>query len=358
MWVLSSQGSPFARTVLFFLGGNIMKHTKRLYGTLIFLFAFLVFAFFYVGHAQNSQKNKIPKVGVLQLLSHPALDQINKGLDDTLAKHGYKNGKNIQIIFQNAQGDQSNLRTISKQFVQDNVDVAVGIATPSVQSLKNATSTIPIVMGAVTDPKGFGIVPSNTHPGGNITGVSDQAPLDDQLKLMKQIMPNMKRLGIIYTSSDMSATTESKKMKKLAQANGLQVSVSSISNINDLEQVSTNLSQKVDAIFIPTDNTIASGMKLLSGIAAKENVPIFPAAETMVKDGGLATMGLSQYELGQKAGEDVVKILQHKAKPADMPVTFIKKGHLIINQKMARKLNITIPQSIVDKAQKEGRIIK
>ncbi|WP_125710634.1 tryptophan ABC transporter substrate-binding protein [Companilactobacillus zhongbaensis] len=335
-----------------------MKHVKRLYATLIFLFAFLIFAFFYVGHQQQVAHNKIPKVGVLQLLSHPALDQINKGLDDTLEKNGYKNGKNIQIIFQNAQGDQSNLRTISKQFVEDNVDVAVGIATPSVQSLKNATSTIPIVMGAVTDPKGFGIVPSNTHPGGNITGVSDQAPLDDQLKLMKEIMPNMKRLGIIYTSSDMSATTESKKMKKLAKAQGIDVNVVSISNINDLEQVSTNLSQNVDAIFVPTDNTIASGMKLLSSVAAKRNVPIFPAADTMVKDGGLATLGLSQYELGQKAGEDVVAILKHHKKPADMPVTFIKKGHLIINEKMAQKLNITFPDSVVQRAQKEGRIIK
>lgn len=335
-----------------------MKHVKRLYGTLILLFAFLIFAFFYVGHQENTAHNKIPKVGVLQLLSHPALDQINQGLDDTLEKNGYKNGKNIQIIFQNAQGDQSNLRTISKQFVQDNVDVAVGIATPSVQSLKNATSTIPIVMGAVTDPKGFGIVPSNTHPGGNITGVSDQAPLDDQLKLMKQIMPNMKRLGIIYTSSDMSATTESKKMKQLAQKNGITPKVVSISNINDLEQVSTNLSQNVDAIFVPTDNTIASGMKLLSSVAAKQNVPVFPAADTMVKDGGLATLGLSQYELGQKAGEDVVAILKHHKKPGDMPVTFIKKGHLIINEKMAQKLNITFPESVVQKAQKEGRIIK
>ncbi|AKP67890.1 tryptophan ABC transporter substrate-binding protein [Companilactobacillus ginsenosidimutans] len=335
-----------------------MKHTKRLYGTLVFLFAFLVFAFFYVGHAQNNNKNKIPKVGVLQLLSHPALDEINRGLDDTLKKNGYENGKNIHIIFQNAQGDQSNLRTISKQFVEDNVDVAVGIATPSVQSLKNATSTIPIVMGAVTDPKGFGIVPSNSHPGGNITGISDQAPLADQFKLMKQIMPNMKRLGIIYTSSDMSATTETKKMKKLASAQGIDVTVSSISNINDLEQVSTNLSQNVDAIFVPTDNTIASGMKLLSSVAAKQNVPIFPAADTMVKDGGLATLGLSQYELGQKAGEDVVKILRHKAKVGDIPVTFIKKGHLIINEKMAKKLNITFPDSVIQKAQKEGRIIK
>lgn len=335
-----------------------MKHAKRLYGTIIVLVVLLVGAFFYMGHSQNAQKNKIPKVGVLQLMSHPALDQINKGLDDTLKKNGYINGKNVKIEFQNAQGDQSNLRTISKQFVQDNVDVAVGIATPSVQSLKNATTKIPIVMGAVTDPKGFGIIPSNTKPGGNITGVSDQAPLDSQLALMQEVMPDAKNIGIIYTSSDMSATTEMKKMKKLAQAKGLNVTVSSISNVNDLQQVATSLASKVQAIYVPTDNTVASGMKLLSSTAAKQNVPVFPAATTMVSDGGLATVGLSQYELGQETGKMVVNILKGKSKPATTPVKFIKKGHLILNEKEAKKLNITFPDSLVNKAQKEGKIIK
>src|SRR5699024_7415428 len=196
-----------------------MKHTRRLYVTLIALAMFLIFAYFYTGRADTQKQNAIPKVGILQLMSHPALDQINKGINDTLKKNGYIDGKNVKIEFQNAQGDQSNLRTISKQFVEDNVDVAVGIATPSVQSLKNATSSIPIVMGAVTDPKGFGIIPSNTKPGGNITGVSDQAPLESQLKMIKEIMPDLKTLGIVYTSSDMSATTEMKAMKKLAQKN-------------------------------------------------------------------------------------------------------------------------------------------
>ncbi|WP_099974164.1 tryptophan ABC transporter substrate-binding protein [Lactobacillus terrae] len=333
------------------------KHTKRVYGTLIVLFCFLVFAFFYVKNDTEKAKNDMPKIGVLQLMSHPALDEINRGLDDTLKKNGYIDGKNIKIEFQNAQGDQSNLRTISKQFVEDNVDVAVGIATPSVQSLNSATSNIPIVMGAVTDPKGFGIIPSNTKPGGNITGVSDQAPIDQQLSLIKQIMPNTKTIGIIYTSSDMSATTEAKRMQKLAEKQNLKVNVKTINSINDLDQIATDLSQNVDAIYVPTDNTIASGMQLLSKIASQNNVPVFPAATTMVKDGGLATVGISQYELGQKTGEDVIKILKGK-KPGDIPVTFIKNGHLILNEKQAKKLNIQFPDSLVNKAEKKGQVIK
>ena len=335
-----------------------MKHTRRLYATLAALAMFLIFAYFYTGRADSQKANAIPKVGVLQLMSHPALDQINKGIDDTLKKNGYIDGKNVKIEFQNAQGDQSNLRTISKQFVQDNVDVAVGIATPSVQSLKNATSKIPIVMGAVTDPEGAGIISNNNKPGKNITGVSDQAPLQAQLDLMKKVVPNLKNIGIIYTSSDASATSQMKKMQAIAKKDGINVQVSSINSVNDIQQVGTALAQKVQTIYVPTDNTVASGMKLLSSIALKQNIAVFPAATTMVKDGGLATVGLSQYELGEETGKHVVRILQGKEDPATTPVTFMKKGHLMLNEKMAKKLNIQFPESLIKEAQKKGQIIK
>lgn len=359
MWVFYFLGNPTHSGIAFLFWGNItMKHTRRLYVTLIALAMFLIFAYFYTGRADNQKQNAIPKVGVLQLMSHPALDQINKGIDDTLKKNGYVDGKNVKIEFQNAQGDQSNLRTISKQFVQDNVNVAVGIATPSVQSLKNATNKIPIVMGAVTDPEGAGIISNNKKPGGNITGVSDQAPLKAQLDLMKQVIPNLKTIGIIYTSSDTSATSQMKKMQTLAKKEGINVKVSSINSVNDIQQVGTALAENVQTIYVPTDNTVASGMKLLSSIAAKQNIAVFPAATTMVKDGGLATIGLSQYELGEKTGEHVVRILQGKEKTATTPVTFMEKGHLILNQKMAQKLNIQFPDSLVKEAQKKGQIIK
>lgn len=352
-------GNPTNSGIAFLIWGNLtMKHTRRPYITLVALTAFLVFAFFYTGHTDAKKQNAIPKVGILQLMSHPALDQINKGINDTLKKHGYINGKNIKIEFQNAQNDQSNLRTISKQFVQDNVDVAVGIATPSVQSLKNATSKTPIVMGAVTDPEGAGIISNNKKPGGNITGVSDQAPLKAQLNLMKQVIPNLKTIGIIYTSSDASATSQMKKMKKLASQQGIKVEISSINSVNDIQQVASSLIEKSQTIYVPTDNTVASGMKLLTSIAAKQNKAVFPAATTMVKDGGLATVGLSQYELGEKTGEHVVRILQGKEKTATTPVTFMQKGHLILNEKMAKKLNIQFSNSLIKEAQKKGQIIK
>ncbi|WP_246001216.1 tryptophan ABC transporter substrate-binding protein [Companilactobacillus musae] len=339
----------------------MMKKSKKLYTTIATLVAFaliLIGAYFYTGRADAQKQTEIPKVGILQLMSHPALDQIHQGINDTLKKNGYVDGKNIEIEFQNAQGDQSNLRTISKQFVQDNVDVAVGIATPAVQSLMNATKTTPIILGGITDPAGSGLVKSEKKPGGNVTGVSGQAPLKDQLKLMEKVIPNLKTLGIIYTSSDAPSASQMKDMVTLAKKDGINVKVSSISSVNDIQQVGTALANEVQTIYVPTDNTVASGMKLLSSIAAKKNIAVFPAATTMVKDGGLATDGISQYELGQKTGQHVVNVLKGKETPATTPVTVVAKGHLMLNEKMAKKLNIKFPDDLVKEAKSNGQIIK
>ena len=222
----------------------------------------------------------------------------------------------------------------------------------------SATKTTPIIMGGITDPAGSGLVKTEKHPGGNVTGVAGQAPIKSQLKLMQTVIPNLKTLGIIYTSSDTPSAHQMKQMKNYAQKEGIDVQVSSISSVNDLQQVATALAGKVQTIYVPTDNTVASGMKLLSSIAAKKNIAVFPAATTMVKDGGLATDGISQYELGQKTGEQVVNVLKHHKDPATTPVTVVSKGHLMLNEKMAKKLNITFPDSLVKQAQKDGQILK
>ena len=158
---------------------------KRMYTLIAIIVAFLLVAFF----TENNQlsRQRIPKVGVLTLMHHPALDQIYKGYVDELAREGYHNGKNIKIEYQNANGDQSNLKTMAAKLVDDHSSVIFGITTPAAQAVANSTSRTPIVLGAVTDPKGAGLVKNNQHPGGNITGVSDQAPINEQLRLIKEI---------------------------------------------------------------------------------------------------------------------------------------------------------------------------
>lgn len=330
---------------------------KRLYALIAIIVIFLGFAFVDEGGTGKPAKVAKPTVGILQLMSHPALDAIHHGIVHGLAEEGYHSGKNIKIDFQNAQNDQSNLMTMSNRFVNEDADATIGIATPSAQALANATSKIPIVLGAVTDPQGAGLVKNNQRPGHNITGVSDQAPLKEQLGLIKQVMPNMKTLGIFYTSSDDSASAQYKQFKQLCKQENITLKAYSISNTNDVDQVSQQMVQNVDAVYVPTDNTVASAMQTLVKNSNAAKVPVFPAVDTMVKSGGLATYSINQYKLGVLTGKMTADILKGK-KPATTPVKFIRHGDLILNMKEANRLGITFPSSLVKEAQKKGEIIK
>ena len=363
MWTFLFSRNTSTTCGSFFVGkqqiewGKIMK---KIMGFIVLLLAFLGVAFYFGEKevAQTKQKAEVPTVGVLQLMSHPALDAIYDGIKDGLKDSGYEIGKNVKIDFQNAQGDQSNLKSMSEKFVNEKAAATVGIATPAAQALANATTEIPIVLGAITDPVGAKLVANNKRPGGNITGVSDQAPLGAQLELIQQIMPKMKTLGIIYTSSDDSATTQAKMMESLAKKTGLTVKKFSVSSTNDITQVAAQMVQVVDAVFVPTDNTIASSMETLVAATNAKNIPVFPTVDTMVKQGGVATIGINQFKLGQETGKMVADILKGKSEPATTPIHFEKTGQLIINEKQAAKLGIKIPKNVLQKAQEKGQIIK
>ena len=187
------------------------------------------------GEDTNKTQNKEVKVGVLQLLSHPALDQIYKGLEDGLAKEGYKVGENLKIDLQNAQGDQSNLASMGQKLVTDNNNILVGITTPATLSLSNATKDKPIIMAGITYPVEAGLIKSEDKPGNNITGVSDRTPIKQQLEIMKKVLPKMKKVGILYTASEDNSVKQAQEAEKLAKELGLEVKVSSIANTNDIQ---------------------------------------------------------------------------------------------------------------------------
>ena len=329
---------------------------KRLIGTIISLFVFLIAAFVVEVNKQNTaQKEKV--VGILQTMSHPALDQIHRGIIRGLKDEGYEEGKNIKIDFQNAQGDQSNLKSMSDRFNQENVAVTIGIATPAVQSLANQPGNTPVIMGAVSDPIGAHLVNTMSHPGGKITGVQDRQPVGAQLKLLQTILPKAKTIGIIYTSSDDSSASEYREFKKLAEKDGLTVRPYTITSTNDIEQVAQTMAGKVQAVYVPTDNTVASGIATLLKATNEVKIPVFPAADTMVKSGGLATRCVSQFDMGVLTGKMAGQILKGK-NPADTPVRRVTSYETVINQKAANELNIQIPESVIKAAQKKGRIIK
>lgn len=329
---------------------------KRLIGTIIAIFAFLIVAFVMELKPENSQQSK-PTVGILQTMSHPALDQIHKGIIQGLKDEGYIDGKNLKIDFQNAQGDQSNLKSMSDQFQNKNAAAVIGIATPAVQSLANESGNTPVIMGAVSDPIGTKLVKSLNHPDGKVTGVQDKQPVKKQFKLIKTIMPKLKTIGVIYTSSDDSSAAEYREFKDLAEKDGLKVRAYTITSTNDIEQIAQTMAGKVEAIYVPTDNTVASGISTLLKATNAAKIPVFPAADTMIKPGGLATRAVSQFDMGVLTGQMTGQILKGK-KPADTPVQRVKEYETIVNEKTARELNIQIPNSVIKAAEKKGRIIK
>ncbi|MCI2172120.1 tryptophan ABC transporter substrate-binding protein [Schleiferilactobacillus perolens] len=331
---------------------------KRMLAMIGALLVFLGVAFFTTGK-QVTPKAKIPTVGILQLMSHPALDQIHKGIVAGLKESGYTQGKNLKIVFRNAENDQSNLKTMSQTLVERaDSDVVVGIATPSAQALANTTKTTPIVLGAVTDPVGAKLVKSITHPGGNISGVSDPAPINKQLALIHELMPKLKTIGVISTLSDDSAQADVNCFTKLVKQYGWTVKKYNVSSTNDVNQVAQTMVNQVDAVWVPTDNTIASAMQTLVNVADTKNVPIFPTVDTMVKDGGLATMSLNQFDLGVRAGRMAAKVLKGTAKLATTPIDDKTRSDLVINLKQAKRIGFTIPQKLIDQAKKNGEVIQ
>lgn len=319
----------FALLIVCVLGYGIYSHNK--------------------GEDTNKAQNKEVKVGVLQLLSHPALDQIYKGLEDGLAKEGYKVGDNLKIDLQNAQGDQSNLASMGQKLVSDNNDILVGITTPATLSLSNATKDKPIIMAGITYPVEAGLIKSEDKPGNNITGVSDRTPIKQQLEIMKKVLPKMKKVGILYTASEDNSVKQAQEAEKLAKELGLEVKVSSIANTNDIQQVTESLASETDAIFVPIDNTIASAMSTIVKVTDAKKIPVFPSADTMVADGGVLGIGVDQYKIGVETAKVVAKVLKGED-TKNMPIVLANEGVIYLNEAKAKQLGIEIPNDIKEKA--------
>lgn len=305
----------------------------------------------------HRQQPKTPTVGILQLMSHPALDEIHRGVVAGLKAEGYVNGKNLKIDFQNAQNDQSNLKSMSDRFKQAHAAATIGIATPAAQTLANTEHDQPVVMAAISDPKQANLVHNFKHPEGNITGIQHVEPVAQQITLMKRLMPQLKTVGVLYTSSDDSATQEAKRFERLAHQAGLKTKAFTITSINDLNQVVASMVGQVQAVYVPTDNTVASGMPTLVKLTRPAKLPVFGAAASMVKDGAVATYAVSQYDMGYLAGKMTGQILKGKA-VHDLPVTHSKKGTYVINQKAAQAVGIDFPGDIVHAAETKEEVIK
>ena len=301
------------------------------------------------GEKKEAAKKDKVNVGIVQLVEHAALDAANKGFVDGLAAKGYKEGENIAYDRQNAQADQSNLQNIGQRFINNKVDLICAIATPAAQTVANMTPDIPIVGTAITDYKTAKLVKDNAKPGTNVTGTTDMNPISAQFDLMQQLVPNAKTFGVIYCSSEVNSQLQVDIFKACAKEKGIEVKEATVSTVNDIQQSARSLVGKVDAIYVPTDNILASAMPTLSIVTEEAKLPVVTGWED---PNGVATIAIDYYQLGVQTGEMAADILSGKSKPADMAIQTQKDFAVIVNEGVAKKIGLTIPEAILKKAGK------
>lgn len=288
-------------------------------------------------------------VGIVQIVQHPALDESNQGFVDALNARGL--GDKIEIDQQNAQGDQSNLQTIANRFVSGKYALIGAISTPAAQAMANATKDIPIVCTAIADFENAKLMNSEAQPDSNVTGTHDRGPLDKQVALIREIQPNIKRLGIMYNSSEINSLIQAENLKKACAPYGIEVVEVTVNSINDIQQAAESFLGDVDAIFVPTDNVVASSIPNLMAVANRDKIPVYGAEAGHVKSGAFASESISFYDIGYRAGEMAADILEGKKTVKDIPVEGAAQSKLYINKQEMDTLGLAVPQSVLDQAE-------
>lgn len=267
----------------------------------------------------TSTGEKVYKIGTLQLVQHTALDASYQGFVDYLNEKGIK----FSMDFQNASGEQSACETIAEKFANDNLDLCYAIATPAAQSINSHLENVPIVASAVTDPAASGLCASNENPGGMLTAASDLTPVDAQFDLLVELLPNAKNVGILFCSAEANSKIQSDMAIAAANKRGLNATEYTVVNSNDIQTVVESMIGKVDVIYVPTDNVIASGFDTVATICLDNKIPTIVGEESMVDKGGFATYGINYYSLGKLAGALAEKILVNGENPGSIPVAYL-----------------------------------
>ena len=318
-----------------------MKVVRKLLAPLLVV-GILLISLISLHQLKADKKKDVFRIGISQFITHQSLDATREGFVDELAKQGYVEGKNIEIDLQNAQGEQRNLKTISQQLAESS-DVVLAIATPSAQSLANTTQTTPVIFSAVTDPVSAKLVESREHPGGNVTGTSDQSSdaISTQINLIKKVLPKAKTIGILYTQSEPNSVVQKDEAKRLLEEKGFTVVEKTILDSNNVKAAAESLMTEVDMVFVPTDNIISSTMETVKQVSIKHKVPVFGGSTEMVAVGGLYNYGTNYEELGRQTARMLVRVLKGE-KPENIAVELPEKLELHTNQEMADALGIDI----------------
>lgn len=293
--------------------------------------------------------NTPKRVAITAIVEHPALDAVRKGVEEQLAADGYKVGENLTIDFQSAQGNTATAGQIAKKFAGDNPDAIVAIATPSAQSMVAATRTVPVVFAAVTDPVAAKLVPSWGPSGTNVTGVSDELPLEPQIDLMKKLVPNVKSVGYVYSPGEVNSTVILEQLKAKLGAQGIEVVGAPAQRTTDISTAANGLAGKVQLIYTTTDNNVVSGYEALYKVAVANKIPLLASDTDTVKRGAAAALGVNYHDVGLQTGKIVSRILKGE-KAGDIAPQKMDKLDLFVNPKGAESQGFSIPADLVNSA--------
>ena len=280
------------------------------------------------------------KIGITQIVAHPALDSAREGFKDAFKEAGLK------VVFdeKNANGEIATANMIANNFVTEKVDMIYAIATSTAQAAAQSTDKIPVVFSAITDPEAAGILKKN------VTGISDRVNVKQQLELLLKLDSKIKKVGVIYNSSEQNSKIQVEDLKKAAKELGLNIVEKSVVQANEIPQTVDNLVREADAIYLPTDNLVASVVSLITDKATAAKKIVFGAEAAHVKGGALITQGVSYYEIGKEAGKMAIDILKNGKKPSEIKFKTMPLSEIVVNEKTLAALGISLPEDVKSKA--------
>ncbi len=294
----------------------------------------------------SADTSKAYKIGISQIVTHPALDATVNGFKDALAAAGYTN---VTYDLQNAEGDMATTASIAQKFAGDNLDLVLGVATPTAQALAKAITDKPVLFTAVTDPVGAGLVQDPNAPSGNVTGVSDMQPVKPILELVKTFRPDAKAVGMVYNAGESNSVFLVNQAEKDAATMGLTIVKAPAGTSAEVQAAAQSLIGRADAIMVIGDNTAVSALESIIKVAEQNKMPLVAGDPDSVKRGAVAAYGFDYYDLGKQTGAMAAKVLSGTP-ISDIPVEFAKNLQLSVNEKAAAAQGVTLPQDLIDQA--------
>lgn len=293
----------------------------------------------------------MPRIGLTYIVEHPAIDAVREGIIDGLKSAGYEDGKTAKIVIRSAQGNMATQAQIANEFSGLDLDLAVAISTPSAQALKNSIKDKPLIFAAVTDPVGAGLITSMAEPGGNVTGTSDQQPYPPIFDLVKKLVPNAKKIGVIFNPGEANSASQVQALKAAAQPYGIEIVESPAAQSTLVGDAAASLVGRVDAILLPTDSTVVSVVESVVTVGKKARLPVFASDTGSVERGAVAALGFNYYELGKLTAQMAEQVLKGK-KPSEIPAQVPESQDLYLNASSAKAMGLDIPADVLAGAKK------